>query len=371
MVFELLRNVWQKQQQMKITLLAIFLLITVVFGTTTITYDTSRNVTTGNIDEFTYRRTGVWAIPLTGFTLAGYYSAAVDVQGSGGSVTAHGDLIAGLIKFVYTQIPVAFMGYISADASASQTSTDATSLSQIDYSAAGAFIVTAYLRLEERTPAGAVVRSVVLKNLVWSTQNGSSSDGLHYIVVSAANPLLGSQLKTGESVQMTFLISETLGIVNFGAVSTPVTPKTLESVIEISGWSYSDPTNNVALVTGVVTGAAAGKADGVSTISTGSGASKVYVVYSAEADIGGKTGAVIIKTSAAAVTDVNDDSTISAAANAVYKAGLKANIVDISFPAGSANIIYDPSCGAGDPLGSSGVATLIVSLLVLVAVLLF
>jgi len=351
---------------MKILILSILLFVAVVLSDTTIQYSSSKNVTVSNAGKFSFRSTGVFVESIQGLgSVAGYYSTEFDATTTNTSGYASGDLIAGLIKFVPTQVPGTFMAYIKASGSA-KIGTDGTTLSKFDYTAAGGFILTAYVRLDEKDTSGNVVRSIKLKDLLWSTQNGSNN-GLHYVTVSASNIFI---LKGGESIQLSFLISEKLGIVDFGSVSTPVTPKTLESVVQISGYNYATSTNTLTLVTGVVTGSAGATFDGVSTVATGSGDSKVYAIYSNDVDISGKPGKVTIKTTATAqFTDISDDAVSQAVVKGVYSAGIQAKIIEVTFPAGAPNIIYDPSCGAGEPLGASGV-TLIVSIIGLLVALL-
>jgi len=317
-----------------------------------------------NAGEFHYRSTGVF---LTNYSLGtldlgvigGFYSAKVDASSTPNSVSASGDLICGLIKFLPFSIPGTFMAYVKASASATALNTSAGAVVNYDYSAAGGFILTGYVRLEESDPTGKVVRTIKLKELVWKPQSGSNN-GLHYLQLTGSN---GFVLSAQESISFTFLVSEKLGVVDFGAVETYVTPKTLESVIEISNYVYQDKLNKLTLVTGVLTGGASKKYDVIATLSSGDGDSKVYATFSKDVDLSGRPGKVVVTASAGATfAAFSDDAAIEAVAKAVYKAGIEAKMVTIQFPAGEPNIVYDPTIGAGDPLGSNSVA-IVVSLI--------
>jgi len=86
---------------------------------------------------------------------------------------------------------------------------------------------------------------------------------------------------------MTFLVSEVLGVVKFGSIETSVTPKTLESVLEINGWSYSNTQNHLVFVCGVLTGSATGESSGLVTFASGSGENQVYAHFSGSVDVSG------------------------------------------------------------------------------------
>jgi len=242
--------------------------------------------------EFKYRSTTTWVIPISipfigSVNLAFYASAEVSATGSGnnqtgGNATVSGDLILGAIKFVTGLSPVSYMGYINAQVTATRdiNSIANTDVTKFDYKGSAGFILSSYLRIDERDSSGVTVRKVLLKDLVWTVANGTSTKGLHYISLSASNKLFQNTLHNGESVTFNFLIAEVLGAVTFGSIEVPVTPKTLESVIEINGWGYASSSNKLVLVCGVATGAATGASAGTVTLASGSGKNQIYADFS-------------------------------------------------------------------------------------------
>jgi len=63
-----------------------------------------------------------------------------------------------------------------------------------------------------------------------------------------------------------------------------------------------------------------------------------------------KKKATVTKTKAVDLSLVVDDISVTASANKTYNGMIEGNVVEIAFPAGKSNIIYDPSIGSGQPL---------------------
>jgi len=358
-------------------------LLSQCFAITSISFS-SGNVTANGVTqgEFDFRETIVWDLPfdfgLVSYTLAGYASLGISGNGSGngvnGSAQINGDLIIGAIKFFSGVVPVSFLGYIDAQLNVNKAgSLSGTDVTTFNYTAASGFILTTYRTLTEQDPSGNVVRTVTLKDLVWSVTGGNSTDGyLHYITLNGVNPILGTQsLKSGESVSMTFLISEILGQVTIGANVINVTPKTLESVIQINSWAYQSAANNLVFTCGVGTGSATGDSAGSVTLASGSGSSQVYANFDHHVDVSGSLiAATVTKTSTTDFTLVTDDASIQAQAASVYNGKYNLAVVTIAFPAGAESITYDPSQGTGMPIPYNGASTLLAVLLLSIIVML-
>jgi len=359
----------------------LFCLVALSFAVTTVTF--SGNVTESETGvkhaEFKYRTTSVWTLPidlgiLGSYTLAAYVSAEVSATGTNTSGQINGDLIVGAIKFFSGKVPVSYIGYVAAQFNAVRT-IDAvanTDVTTFNYTAAGGFVLTTYNKLIERNPSGANVREIALRNLKWNVANGSSVDGyLHYITLTASNPFLQTLLKAGESVSMTFLISEVLGEVTFGSVTTVVTPKSLESILEVNGWNYLSASNNLVFVCGVATGAAVGASTGIVTLSSGSGNNQVYAHFDGRVDVSGsRKSAKVTATKTTDFTLITDDVDIQASYDAVYHGAFNMAVVEVAFPAGAAKITYDPAIGSGTPIVNSAQTNFLFALLLAVIVLL-
>jgi hypothetical protein len=373
-----------------ISLVFILCLLSQSFAITSITFSgnvsNADGVTSG---EWDFRETVVWDIPINlgivSYTLAGYASAGITVTGSGngvnGSAQANGDLIVGAVKFFSGTVPVSFLGYINAQLNVNKVgSLQGTDVTTFNYSSASGFILTTYRSLTEQDPSGNVVRTLNLKDLVWSVTSGNSTDGyLHYITLAASNPLFVNPpiLMSGESISMTFLISDILGQVTIGANVINVTPKTLESILQVNSWSYQSAANNLVFTCGVGTGSATGDSAGTVTLASGSGDSQVYANFDGHVDISGSLKlATITKISTTNFTLVTDDASIQAQANSVYNGNFNLAVVTVAFPAGAESINYDPSQGAGQPIlysqptGTNSASTLLAVLLLAIIVML-
>jgi len=212
--------------------------------------------------------------------------------------------------------------------------------------------------------------------LLWDVSYGKDATStLYYLTVSGKNFILLPKLDIEEKIAFNFFISKTLGTVEFGTVRAVVTPKSLESVISISGWKYKDIKNHLELVFGSCAGALAvgGTATSTSNVLTsGSGDDQVYVYYAEDAQINGKRGLVTV--SHESVTDfktIVDDVETQLKLTTAFKGVVAAKLTKVAFDAGASNIIYDPGMGNGPvPQVDSG-ASLIISLVILFVTLMF
>jgi len=352
----------------------LYLVIYSAFAATTI--ELSGNVSGVDTSGFGYRQTDVFIIPITilgySYTLAGYVS--VGLNGSANSTNANlaGDLIVGLVRFQPGKIPLSFIGHMNGSASVNKPS--ASNIASFDFSVSSNVILTSYTSIVEKDSTDKVVRTVNLKDLTFSADSGTSGNNaeLHYVTFNGANTLFGGTiLKSGEAVSLTFLISEVLGTVTIGSVTTPVvTPKTLESIIQISGWNYVSSSNYLTLVTGVGKGSSTSSGSGSATLSSGSGDNQIYVDFADNADINGNSKSVTVGTST--TTDVSlvcDDATFSGYLTTVYNSSVSWHVVEIKFTPGASSIVYDPTVGVGKPLGNNNAGVLFFSMLFAIVLL--
>jgi len=330
--------------------------------------------------EFRYRHTTVNVFPvnygIVGGTIGVYTSAEVGVSATNTSGQISGDLIVGAIRFFTNTVPVSYLGYVSAQVRAekqiSGIANNTDPAVSFNYTVAAGFILTSYSRIEERNPSGTVVRTLLLKELNFQVSGGNSNGGLHYVTVTASNSIANIfALRAGEVVSFTFLVSEVLGEVTFGSVKAKLSPKALESVLEVSGWKYVSTSNHLVLVCGVATGAAVGAAAGKVTMASGTGTNQVYAHFAGVADVSGTKKSVSVKViKGVSLSDVSDDGQIQAQVNAAYAGQLNLAIVEINLPAGADKITYDPSIGAGTPIVDSAQTNFLFALLLAIVVLL-
>jgi hypothetical protein len=175
----------------------------------------------------------------------------------------------------------------------------------------------------------------------------------------------------------TALHSAVLGKLNYGAT---VTPKSGSIILEIDNYQYATATNhlNLTYVTAFVysgfNGAAA--VSGVNNVVAGLGANQIWVSTSTSATVSGNSQSVGISITTTLYTNIppayaNVLQTVSTYLQSAFPgATIGAAIVQIQFPAGSEQIIYDPTTGFEQPqtnasaaLRSSALAVLVASVL--------
>jgi len=275
--------------------------------------------------------------------VAGLYSSvAVDASGTNtsGTISANA-LYMGVhvgFPFINEHSPFNWVASVKGSASFSVGANLLTSLT-----GDATLITTAFSHIHEKKPDGTIVRTVYLKKLAYT---GSAGDNGKLTFASFKSA------STTDHVEIHYFVSEVLGEVTFEGVTTVASPKTLESFIIISDWSYASSSNYLVLVSGVATGSLAVTATGSlsrSSVSSGEGENKVYAYFSDEAVMDGKTLKVIVTRKESTTSVVVDNSVVQGKLDLFYKGGVSAQIVESSFEKqpGSKKIVYDPTLGAG------------------------
>jgi len=143
-------------------------------------------------------------------------------------------------------------------------------------------------------------------------------------------------------VKITYVSAEKAGVLSYG--KTPVSPRSYEMIIEVSGFPLSNLKNhvrlNVALFSAAGTGSVEGRTLIIPTITKEN-------VYSAVAD-----KAIVDDHSVSVKVTIKADlADLSVATTTVIKAALGENfnsqIAEIDFPAGARSFVYDPVVGVG------------------------
>jgi len=227
-----------------------------------------------------------------------------------------------------------------------------------------------FYSLTEINSAGTVVNTVLLQSLTWkvgSPQVIDASRGLSSLSMTAS---LGSS----GTITITYAVSAVVGVINPGNVV--VTPTSIESFVEIQGYSYATSTNYLNLTVYVAyiseSAALSGTATTLTTSSTGP--DQIYVNFQGTATVNGNSQGVTVS----GLADVVETSTLpgyfSGQLASHGSLSASARQVQISFPAGASDITYDPSTGFGAPpgSGSSGlsggaIAGIVIGILVFVA----
>jgi len=132
--------------------------------------------------------------------------------------------------------------------------------------------------------------------------NSNGTGGQSSITWTGTPPGLSGVVLPG-SVSVTFVISDVLAEVGAGKIKAAVSPKHIESFVELNGWKLEDPANYLSLGFGVITGNATGAFAQKVTVSTGSGANQVYAHFASKVDVNGQVGAVKINKTAVGVAE--------------------------------------------------------------------
>jgi len=260
----------------------------------------------------------------------GWFSS-VSVSTTDKSITA--DAIVGGITFLDGTFPGAFLAYFTSNGTVSIGSDFVTSG---DISLAESAIGHSYYGIIEKNSAGDVVSVNKFNTYLWVTTDISLSGALKYVKFQ------GTLIGNSANVYITFLVSDQVGVVSLGGAV--VTPKVLESVIEISSYPYQSSTNTLTLVMVAATGS--GTADTTSLVS-GSGVNQVYFAVNSTAVVDSKTQSVTVTSSSAAIADLNND-VLSAKLTGLYTSNYNVQIFNVTFPAGASDIVYDPTTGSGE-----------------------
>jgi len=238
--------------------------------------------------------------------------------------------------------PTATLAYYTANFDYSKIS----NYFNFNVGASAGFIGTQYIYVTEKS-GSSIVSQKSLGNLIWTLSNSANSGALHYVTFKGSDPNPFSSFQ----VLITFISSDNVGFVNYSYASALVTPKTLESIIEINNYPYQSQSNYLSLTMGVVTGnfQVSGSVSTNNVIS-GTGDDQVYFSLSNEATINGNSVSVTVSSfTQGSDTISGSNSYIQAQAQGKYGGSINSLIVSVDFPAGSANIVYDPTIGQGTP----------------------
>jgi len=188
-----------------------------------------------------------------------------------------------------------------------------------------------------------------------------------------------SSIKNCEDAEVNeyVIASEVAGRLKFG--KTPVSPNTLEVILEVKDYKYADPKNHLELIfaSAVVTADGKGEVDGDIVYNNITKDFATYVALRSEASVGKNGASAKVEVKAVTENDLNEkyriNDMIKGAVEAAFKVRGKVQFDyrRISFPAGASRIVYDPAIGAGKNIYKSSAASLVLSVFaVLLAVFL-
>lgn len=208
------------------------------------------------------------------------------------------------------------------------------------------FLVSAYTHLIEKAADGSAVTTKALSTLTWTKASLKTDGEVKYLVLNGTDATM-----PGFYISMAFVVSSKIGVL--GVANTVVQPRAIESIIHIVGWPYTNAANTLSLKVVAGTGAAdvAGQ-ELVSTIAAANNA-KMYFSSAAWALVDGVNKTVSAAWENASPADLLP-SLETQLTDMFSTPTLKAQL--IKFPAGAADIIFDPTVGQGSPIKAGIVA---------------
>jgi len=294
-----------------------------------------------NAGDWGYRRTAVGLIDLGALYDAAWFSS---ISAGGTKYSAQGDAIWGAVSVeIGNGMPVSYLAYWAANVSVA----DGNDALTMDVSTAKGLIANCYVAIVERDANGNDVKVLSLAdtlfNLNWEIVDHSAGDAtLQYVTFG------GSDRNEPYSINITFVVSDVIGVLAQGGGT--VSPKSLESIIQIGNWQYQEAANTLTLVTAVATGSVSKSVDRKLLVS-GSADSQVYFSVAPTAVVDGQNKSVSVSTFIDGNIDVHfNNANIKQQLQARYGNNFVVKVVNITFPAGSENILYDPTAGAGTPV---------------------
>jgi hypothetical protein len=212
---------------------------------------------------------------------------------------------------------------------------------------------TVYKSLQEKDPNGKLVKTVEL-GATWGMSSLTKAGELNVVTMKLTDGSL--------TVELSFIASNVVGQIAYG--SALVSPRSLQCIIEITGYSYANPLNHLEL--GIAVATVDSKFKGNAIISKKEG-SDVYFTLADWAIINGTEMDVQITKY---VEGTLGNLVLEGVLKGILKTDLQVRETTIIFAPGAAKIIYDPSFGNGKVLYGAA-SGLVPSILLLALLALF
>jgi len=312
------------------------------------------NITLANQNQFSFRSINFAAWNLLIYSGAYYSSLSLTINPN----TANFD---GLYGAIYTGIGLVPSAYLTFFDSTSHYQVSGGNYANVNTTAAVGFIGVTYISLDEVSPAGATVQTIALNSFLYALQPDSNTGtgGLRYVNFKGT--------KNNLAVTFTFVVSSVVGVLNVVGNGI-ITPKSLETIITIANFPYTSTANSVRLNMAVGTASASVLAQtSVTHLTSGTGTSGVFFTLDHTASVGGAATPVTISAfvdGQGSASLQNDQ--LAAQVTAKYGGTAAFKLVSVTFPAGAANIVYDPTMGAGATPPTSGSRMILPSFLSIV-----
>jgi len=200
-----------------------------------------------------------------------------------------------------------------------------------DFAATAGALAVAYLSLNEVDPDGNVVSENSLRR-GWSLSDAKTW-GTDLTVVNVTGSVNGAE------VVFTYVTSNVLGQLNYA--DAIVSPKSLECILEINGWSYKNPLNHLEMKIGIATVDSTVKGN---AIITRKGKADVYFALSDTSIVNGTIHDVEVTKY---VEGTFESPTLDIWVKALVGSTYKTRITTIKFAPGGKTIVYDAALAQG------------------------
>jgi hypothetical protein len=320
------------------------------------------NVTLVDADNFKYRATALWAwdyLVLKGVSFVG-------IQAEKSPNAASLDAVFGAAWVGASTAPSAYLAYFGIAAEYQNSTTG----NQASLAAAAAVLATSWYSIDEIDASGNVKQTVNLKDLAWGIESSNQGfGGLRYITFVGSQIFpLGSPMK----VYVTYVQSDVVGVLNVPG-DPIITPKSVETILEISNFQYQSSADKLRLNFAVAAAAEGVQVTAGTTqnLVVGTGASQTYFALSKSAKVNGNIASVeigeyVLGTSSAVLQSAD----LQAQITAKYGAAAVFKLVSVTTTdAGASSIIYDPSLGSGQVPQDSSASGMMLSFFTLLLLL--
>jgi len=290
----------------------------------------------GNGTDYNFRKMETTAVSTIGYSGLFYKSVSVTVNPRSNNV----DLVVGA---AYAGFGIPPSDYLSFYQSASAWNGDNTTLTFNVYDGQG-MIAKAFVALDEVSLVNGtnVVQNFKLAQFFWSTTDSNvGNGGLRHLTVSGKP--VGS--RSNFTVSVTFVVSDVLGVLNVTG-SPIVTPKSIESMITISNFPYVNAANQVRLTTAVASAEATLQITGTLTHLVAGQGTPAYITFNSVAEVNGKP-AVVHHTNVSTNGLGFGNNNLAGQVSTMYQAAAQFTHILTSFPAGAAQIVFDPVLSVG------------------------
>ena len=286
-------------------------------------------------------------------------SVSVDANAADSKAVADADAIAG-IAFPPNKgfFPVGVVGFGTGKAAVDVNVKDFSSIRKFIFEGGlkanfdAGVVAMAALTIQEFTPKGESVGTPILLSDNSCDPEAIKAEDINGMTCTMT--LKGTDAK----VTITYVTSEKAGILKYG--NAPVSPRSMEMIIKVDGFTLYDKNNHIRLVLGLLTASGKGEVEGNAKVIKNENTDDVYVAASEYAVIDDKRVEVDVNVK----SGFSDLGSVEAVLQATIGGSIDTQLVNVDFPAGEESFIYDPAAGAGSNVYLAGASTAALSLLV-------